>query len=285
VRHRNWEWGLIGFYAVLVVQGTVRVDGLSLHAAPSWNYGHLDESLILALLVIGVPAALVAASRTRAAHRAVLIAVAVGALVLAVVLGNTQRKQYLDERYSAAVAPELDTGFRSTPEWKPLQQFGKDTKDARIGVVGRASAFGQYFFYGDDLSNYVQYLGQELSRGTFRQIPNCALLRRTINDGNYDFVIVTPRIRRETSIPPENYWVGEAGNAEPVILTGGATGGTGDLAGVFKIDGRLDPSTCKPAEQDFRVAKGKEQRAKEAEFRALELQVGEDLDADGKVGR
>ena len=30
----------------------------------------------------------------------------------------------------------------------------------RIGVVGRASAFGQYFFYGTDLSNHVQYIGQ-----------------------------------------------------------------------------------------------------------------------------
>ena len=29
-------------------------------------------------------------------------------------------------------------------------------------MVGRASAFGQYFFYGNDLSNHVQYVGQVL---------------------------------------------------------------------------------------------------------------------------
>ena len=91
-------------------------------------------------------------------------------------IGDTQREEYLDERYEASVAPVLEAGFRSTPEWKPLQVFGKRTGDSRIGVVGRASAFGQYFFYGDDLSNHVQYLGEELRRGTFRQIDNCQRL-------------------------------------------------------------------------------------------------------------
>ena len=107
-----------------------------------------------------------------------LVAFGVAALALVVVLGRTQQEQYLDDRYDANVAPPLTTGFRSTPEWKPIQEFGKETQDARIGVVGRASAFGQYFFYGDDLSNHVQYLGEELRRGTFRQIANCKLLRR-----------------------------------------------------------------------------------------------------------
>ena len=134
--------------------------------------------------------------------------VGIAALVLVVVLGRTQQEQYLDDRYRANVAPQLDAGFRSTPQWTPLQKFGKRETDARIGVVGRASAFGQYFFYGDDLSNYVQYLGKELRRGTFRQIADCNDLRATINAGRYDYIVVTPRIRRETSIPPEIYWVG-----------------------------------------------------------------------------
>src|ERR671939_166182 len=50
-----------------------------------------------------------------------------------------------------------------------------------IVVVGRASAFGQYFFYGTDLSNHVQYVGQQLNRGTFRPIDTCSLWRRTVN--------------------------------------------------------------------------------------------------------
>jgi hypothetical protein len=236
MRHRPWPWVLIGVFGVYVLQGAFLAnDWLGLTIPNSWDYGHHDESLEMALLVIGVPALLVFALRTQL-PRWPLIAFGAGALVLAVVLGNTQREEYLEDRYEAAVAPPLTTGFRSTPQWKPIQQFGKDTTDARIGVVGRASAFGQYFFYGDDLSNHVQYLGQELARGTFRQIANCALLRRVINEGHYDYVIVTPRIRREEMKPPESLWVG-ADRATDVLVAS-------DPARIFELNGKLDPEAC-----------------------------------------
>jgi hypothetical protein len=183
------------------------------------------------------------------------------------------------------VAPPLETGFRSTPEWRPIQKFGTYTTDARIGVVGRASAFGQYFFYGDDLSNHVQYLGEELRRGTFRQIAKCQLLRRVINDGDYDYIVVTPRIRRETSIPPEIFWVGDDPGAKSVVRTGGAAGDVGDLAGIFELEGELDPSACPAAERTYDATKVKEGAAQQAELAALERSTGEDLDADGVVGR
>ena len=287
LRRRPWPWVLMGLYGLLVLQGTFRLDfdgGFPIDPSPSWKFGHLDESLELAILLVGVPAGLVAAARA-GVSRTVLAGVGIAALVLVVVLGRTQQEQYLDDRYRANVAPQLDAGFRSTPQWTPLQKFGKRETDARIGVVGRASAFGQYFFYGDDLSNYVQYLGKELRRGTFRQIADCNDLRATINAGRYDYIVVTPRIRRETSIPPEIYWVGGDPAARPVVSTGGAAGNVGDLAGIFQLTGDLDPSTCPAAERDFRKAKAREQTAKEAEFAALERSLGEDLDEDGEVGR
>jgi hypothetical protein len=287
LRRNPWPWTLIGIFGLLLLQGTFRVDfggGFPIDPSPSWKFGHLDESLELAILIVGVPAGLVAAARA-GVSRAILAAAAIGALVLVVALGRTQQQQYLEHRYEANVAPQLNAGFRSTAQWKPLQVFGKRATDSRIGVVGRASAFGQYFFYGDHLSNYVQYLGQELRRGTFRQIANCKLLRSTINEGDYDYIVVTPRIRRETSIPPEVFWVGDDAAARLVVGTGGAYGNAGDLAAIFAIDGRLTPGTCGEAEGSFRVAKAKEQRAREAEFRALERSLGEDLDEDGVIGK
>ena len=287
LRRRPWPWILIGGYGLLVLQGTFRLDfggGFPIDPSPSWKFGHLDESLELAILLVGVPAGLVAAARA-GVSRGVLAAAGIAALLLVVVLGRTQQEQYLDDRYAANVAPELDAGFRSTPEWTPLQVFGKKTEDARIGVVGRASAFGQYFFYSDDLSNHVQYLGEELRRGTFRQIATCKQLRRTINAGDYDYIVVTPRIRRETSIPPEVFWVGEDSAARAVVKTGGAAGDVGDLAAIFALDGELDPSTCPAAERSYRKVKASEQRARQAEFAALERELGEDLDDDGAVGR
>ena len=50
LRRRPWPWALIGVFALFILQGTIRVgidSGLSIDAAPSWNYGHLDESLEL----------------------------------------------------------------------------------------------------------------------------------------------------------------------------------------------------------------------------------------------
>ena len=237
MRRPPWPWVLIGVFGLLIAQGAFLSDsGLGLTIPQSWDYGHHDESLELSLLVIGVPAVLVAAARRPEVPRWALAGVGGAALILTVVLGDTQRKEYLEERYEAAAAPPLTTGFRSTPQWKPIQQFGKDTTDARIGVVGRASAFGQYFFYSDDLSNHVQYLGQELRRGTFRQITSCAELRREINEGDYDYVIVTPRIRREEMKPLESLWVGADANTEAIVKS--------DPARIFEVTGELDPATC-----------------------------------------
>ncbi|HMA27477.1 MAG TPA: hypothetical protein VKO62_07550, partial [Solirubrobacterales bacterium] len=107
----------------------------------------------------------------------------------------------------------------------------------RIGVVGRASAFGQYFFYGTDLTNYVQYIGQELNRGTYRPIDRCTLWRRTVNDGHYGFIVTTPKLGQdETTAPPENLWTSKDKNVQTVIQSGPAA--------VYRIKGPLDPATC-----------------------------------------
>ncbi len=236
MRRRPWPWVLIGIFAVLILQGAFLADDwLGLTIPSTWDFGHHDESLELALLMVGVPALIVAAARTRVSRWA-LVAFGAAALAVTVILGDTQRKEYLDDRYDAHVAPLLEKGFRASPQWKPIQQFGKDTTDSRIGVVGRASAFGQYFFYGDDLSNHVQYLGRELRRGTFRQIASCRELRRQINEGDYDYVVVTPRIRRENVAAPETLWVGSDRAARVHVRS--------DPAQVFEITGELDPPSC-----------------------------------------
>jgi hypothetical protein len=229
LRHGPWPWVLIGFFAILVIQGTI--------TEPSWGkYDHVFESLELALIVVAVPAVLVALSRL-GTHRVALAAFAAAALVVTVIIGRTQEEQYLDHRYQAAVAPPLTGGFRASPEWVPLQKFGRNTTDSRIAVVGRAGAFGQYFFYGTDLSNWVQYVGRNLRKGTFRPIDRCVDWRNAINEGDYDYIVTTPRLNQEeTTEPPENAWTGEDPNAEAIVVSGPAR--------VFQVNGPLDPSTC-----------------------------------------
>jgi hypothetical protein len=156
-----------------------------------------------------------------------------------VALGRTQEEQYLDRRYDADIAPPLTGGFRATPQWTPIQKWALAQRDKRIGISGRATAFGQYFFYGGDLSepNYVQYIGEELRRGTFRPINVCRQWRQEINEGNYDYVVTTPRVgESEERDPPENVWTTLDDNIELVLRSGPAR--------IYEVNGELDPKTC-----------------------------------------
>jgi hypothetical protein len=228
VRHGNRPWILIGLFAILLLQGTV--------TQANWQFSHHLASIGLAFLIVGVPALIVAGLR-RGVSLAALVAFGLVMAVTAVALGRVRENYYLDHRYVTASRPPLGGGFRATPEWQPLQDWGRKASHQRIGVVGRASAFGQYFFYGTDLSNHVQYVGQQLNRGTFRPIDKCGLWRQTINQGHYDYVVTTPKLGAdETVAPPENLWTASDKNVKTVIQSGPAA--------VYRITGPLDPSTC-----------------------------------------
>jgi len=227
-RHGRRPWILIGLFTVLLIQGTV--------VQSNWELKHHLASLGLAFLIVGVPALLVAGFRARL-NPVLLVSFGLVMAITAVALGRVRENYYLDHRYVTAARPPLGGGFRASPEWQPLQDWGRRASHERIGVFGRAAAFGQYFFYGNDLSNHVQYLGEEGNHGTFRPIYNCGLWRQTINRGDYDYVVTTPAIGVIESVaPPQNLWTSRDPNVRTVIQSGPAA--------VYKINGRLDPATC-----------------------------------------
>src|SRR4051812_37777982 len=227
-RHGRRPWILIGLFTVLLIQGTV--------IQSNWEFKHHLASIGLAFLSGGAPALLVWAFRARLSP-VLLVSLGRVMAITAVALGRVREDYSLAHRYVTAARPPLGGGFRATPEWQPLQDWGRKASHERIGVFGRASAFGQYFFYGADLSNHVQYLGQEGDHGTFRPIYDCALWRQTINQGHYDYVVTTPALGViETVAPPQNLWTSKDPNVRTVILSGPAA--------IYKIDGPLDPSTC-----------------------------------------
>jgi hypothetical protein len=227
-RHGRRPWILIALFAVLLIQGTV--------IQANWQFHHHLSSIGMAFLVVGVPALITAGFRRRM-NPVMLVSVGLVALVVAVALGRVRENYYLDHRYVTSVRPPLGGGFRASPQWQPLQDWGTSESHQRIGVVGRASAFGQYFFYGTDLSNHVQYVGKQLNRGTFRPIDSCAVWRQEVNKGHYDFIVTTPKLGQdETVAPPENLWTSTDRNVKPVIESGPAA--------VYRITGQLDPATC-----------------------------------------
>ncbi len=227
-RHGNRPWILIGLFTVLLIQGTV--------IQHNWKYSHHLAAICLAFLIVGVPALIVAGQRRRIPTVA-LVAFGLVMAVTAVALGRVRESYYLDHRYVTASRPPLGGGFRASPQWQPLQDWGRKASHQRIGVVGRASAFGQYFFYGTDLTNHVQYIGQQLNHGTYRPIVSCTAWRRAINDGHYDYIVTTPKLGAiETVAPPEALWTESDKNVRVVIHSGPAA--------VYRIVGPLDPATC-----------------------------------------
>jgi hypothetical protein len=228
IRHGNRPWILIGLFTILLIQGTV--------IQHNWKYSHHLAAIGMAFLIVGVPALIVAGLRRRVPIVA-LVAFGLVMAVTAVALGRVRENYYLDHRYVTAARPPLGGGFRASPQWQPLQDWGRKQSHERIGVVGRASAFGQYFFYGTDLTNHVQYIGQQLNHGTFRPITKCAAWRQAINKGHYDYIVTTPKLGQiETTAPPESLWTERDKNVKVVIHSGPAS--------VYKILGPLDPASC-----------------------------------------
>ena len=147
-------------------------------------------------------------------------------------VGWAKQDDYFAHRYSRAedFRFQLDDAVR----------WAKPTSNLRIGVAGTSGAYNQYGFYGDDVSNYVQYIGRHLPEADFRAIENCPDFRRAVNDGDYDYLITTPELDLNTpsnaSASPERGWVKNDPAVEELVHAGRVS--------VFRITGELSPAGC-----------------------------------------
>jgi hypothetical protein len=149
-----------------------------------------------------------------------------GALVLlAVVAGYPLQRHYLEHRYEnpTFTAAGLDAAF----EW------AQGIDDARIATTSTR----QYPLYGKDLSNHVDYIGEEQPHGGLTAPKTCKAWRRLLNAGNYDYAITT-RDRLEpgkSPYPPSAAWT--AGPGAQLVLRIPPTV-------VYRLRSKLDPSAC-----------------------------------------
>jgi hypothetical protein len=146
--------------------------------------------------------------------------------VLMVVVGYPVQRHYLQGRYAdpSFTTPGLNAAFR----------WAQGIDDARIATTSTR----QYPLYGKDLSNHVDYIGEEHPHGGFTAPSTCRTWRRLLNAGNYDYVIAS-RDRIEPSkptYPPSAAWT--EGPSATVILRKPPTV-------VLKLRTPLDPSACR----------------------------------------
>jgi hypothetical protein len=154
--------------------------------------------------------------------------VALGGLALVVVaVGYPVQRHYLESRYKdpTFTAPGLNAAFA----------WARSISNARIATTSTR----QYPLFGDDLSNHVQFVGEERPHGGFVPPTSCRAWRRLIDAGAYDYVVAS-RDRLEPGkppYPPSASWT--EGTGSEVVLRKPPTV-------VFKLTGPLDPRQCAP---------------------------------------
>jgi hypothetical protein len=192
-------------------------------------FASIPWAALIGVLFVGIPVGLVVLAR-RNPLAAGLAGVAVAIAIAAV--GWERQDDYLTNRYSRA------EDFRF--ELDKAVAWAKPTSGLRIGVAGTSGAYNQYPFYGDELTNYVQYVGRHLPEADFRRIERCADFRQAVNDGDYDYLITTPELdlnNPSTDRPsPERGWVSGDPAVREILHSG--------YVSIFRIDGSLDPAGC-----------------------------------------
>jgi hypothetical protein len=223
------------------------VYAVTVLTTPRWFTTYILGTIFLTLALVWAPAGLSLARSRTGMSRALVAGIAAAVVLLAVVLGRAQQVQYADQHYVNPL-PFLGEGGP-----REAYEFAQRQKDRKIGIIGSSEIiFGQYGFYGNDASNSVEFVGEKGPHGTNRLPTTCPRLRRLINEGGYEYVIMSQYTEDtgpyNTGTPnayqfPIYAWVKNDPAmkqliAEPTIVP--------EPDYVFKVDGKLDPAACKP---------------------------------------
>jgi hypothetical protein len=223
------------------------VYAITVLTTPRWYPTYIVGTVFITLALVWMPTALNLRWVRARVSRALLLGGAALVLVLAVVLGRAQQVQYMEQHYTKT------TLFLQEGGPQKAYAFARELHGARIGIAGSSEIiFGQYGFYGADSSNYVQYIGQKGPHGTYRLATSCRQFRRLVNEGEYEYLILSQYTEdvgpynAEVENPyqfPIYAWVKNDPAlklvvAEPKIVP--------EPDYVFKVEGKLDPATCKP---------------------------------------
>jgi hypothetical protein len=226
---------LTGVYAITVL------------TTPRWFTTYIVGTIFLTFALVWAPAGL-SLLRTRGqASRALIAAVAAAVLLLAVTLGRAQQIQYADQHYVNPLPFLAEGGPREAYE------FTQKLEDKKIGIVGSSEIiFGQYGFYGNRATNTVEFIGEKGPHGSNRLPTSCHQLRRLINEGGYEYVVMSQYTEdvgpynAEVRNPyqfPIYAWVKNDPAMKQLIAEPGIVP---EPDYVFKVEGKLNPGACKP---------------------------------------
>jgi hypothetical protein len=127
-------------------------------------------------------------------------------------------------------------------------RWATTVRDSRIGLVGTTAGFAGYGFYGPDLSNRVDYLGEPAPHGAYNAIPTCERFRAAVDAADLDYLVTAPFLNflhPGDPIPsPEARWLRGERAVVPVLRSGPVT--------VWQLRGELSPAACGPRNAPLR---------------------------------
>jgi hypothetical protein len=162
------------------------VYAITVLSTPRWYPYYIAGTVFLVAALIWLPAGLSYLRGRGLVGRGAIAAAAGATVLLAVVLGRAQQVQFAEQHYRRTTLFLQEGGPVKAFDWaRPL-------RDRRIGIVGSGEIFfSQYGLYGVDLSTRVEFIGVPGDRGTYRLATTCPQLRRRINAGDYDFLVIS----------------------------------------------------------------------------------------------
>lgn len=246
-------WWVMGAYSLVLVGTQIdpSIWPTGLHLPRFGQPVHGKDSVtafLVGVVVVACGALLVLGRhrlpRERTGRRSAMAA----ALALLLIAGAFLQQFYLHRRY------EQTAPIPMTYRW------ARGLHDERIGFAGLF--YLQYPLYGDDFSNYVQYIGARGPHGGFAGIHSCARWRQALNEGRYSYVILLPY--RLSSVPPaEAAWTGD-GRAASLVRTETVFLGAAHVplqkVWIYRLHGRLDPEGCKDLPKDIQTVIAARQR-------------------------
>jgi hypothetical protein len=215
---QRYEWLLLGVLAALFLIGERPFEGIASK--------RLAGALVAATLLVAFPVA-VALARRRGLPVAAIAGATAAAVGLAIAGGYAVQRDYFRDRYQRSLEPyHLDSAYR----------WAEERSDRRIALAGTVAAFRQYGFYGEDLSNHVQYIGYRTRHSGYRFLRYCSRWKRAVNRGDYQYLVTTPFLAQSERRSGEQAWVRTDPGAVPIVRDGSVT--------LYRLNGDLDERLC-----------------------------------------
>lgn len=216
------------------------VYAITVLTTPWWIMKYLLGAVVLTLALIWAPAGLGYLRNMGRISKAGLVGSLVALLALLLVLGRGEQVQYSEEHYKDG-RMFLQGGGPSN-----MFEIAREWQNKRIGIAGSGAIFfSQYGLYGADRSNYVQYVGVESDRGTYRLATTCEQFREKINEGNFDYLVTTQYTQDSPDAQnrfPVRAWIKDDPAVREIDFEDEDY--MSQPAWVYAIEGELDPAGC-----------------------------------------